>query len=491
MALTTYILPDVVAQVGTIGVTLLCDTAGLSVPTQQTIQMIGEVSEQLDDTPTGLELSTLKVDILDSTEDYDHGFWFKVFNDSTDVRLFMTLDEGSGDTFFFYGTSNPQFVEWNERYTGTVKIRTATVEWTDTAAILFDTPTNDWITEVLTNDVNWAGASVDSTDPNDVVNLAILFASLLKASGLNASYDVTDVSFVNSTDRDIKFEDGSSNVFYVEDIWFPTLMYNNAGPAIKTPYFDSTNDDYLGNIYAKSGELASIILKEFALYLRIRYDLDADRFVIDLIQRGRAYADAANLDFGGTEIESTIRRGNDQYVDAVVVRESPADPGNEQYAWMSRRFTDTKVNKFQPPVGTSLELPNYVSPGIDFQTFTADDVRFNMFGDTAATNPPTTLVPITVGKYWLYDTGAYTTDNAWGRDGLVQYYFARYTVPYRSVKRKYSTMSADDSTTDSHTTIHPLRRISIDDGAGALTYYANRTVKIPAEDATIVEWIQE
>ena len=73
--------------------------------------------------------------------------------------------------------------------------------------------------------------------------------------------------------------------------------------------------------------------------------------------------------------------------------------------------------------------------------------------------------------------------------GLVRYYNLRFNSPNgRTIDRAYRGMKATSGATTSQANVKPLRRIEIDDGNGAVAYFANEVTKDVTGDGLRIRW---
>jgi hypothetical protein len=117
-----------------------------------------------------------------------------------------------------------------------------------------------------------------------------------------------------------------------------------------------------------------------------------------------------------------------------------------------------------------------------------NDYRFLFFLDVGE-NEATSMDQM---KYYDYTTADWsTTTPILLQDALCHYFYARFTQGRKMFTRTYASMQATESGTTSHNVLKPLKRISIDDGFGAITYYATEVRKDFGKNTSTVLWIQE
>lgn len=494
--MTSYSLQSVTGVVGTFSITLLSEFADLIIPTGQSVTGIGMLEEVADISMGISQAAKLSVTLTDDYTAYSEGFWYKILNGDCRIRFY--LDQGGGNTFFFFGKPQAETIRWEEHYISSSRIRTVSLDLATVTLTMFDTLTKDWITEFMNyGQVNTA-YQVDK-EPSWLIRPAGLFAAMLSGSGLNPSYDLNDVSFVWNSGPDMIFLNGAAE-FRFDQIYVPTAFYDllrvgsagdrpitywNHNDANYPPYDPPTNSQALELFYPKLQALIGDLLRNFGLVMRMDYDAGAGRHLIQLIQRGRAYS--ATLDFSSREKESTISKAFDLSGDAV---RSVELVDNTKFCWMSKRYSDAP---------TITEVPNYVSFDVDSPAV----FRINATAAQAANNRSLYVWDGTAGhapvaldgiKYYDYAAQAYvitTATNAKMQEAIGGYIYKRFTADYGLIVRKYGQLKADDGVANDHTRLSILRRTSINDGVSAKTYYANKVRKLVETSECEIEWIRE
>src|SRR3990167_787150 len=472
--MTAYNLPTLDSPVGAFKFKLYCDTAGLTVPTIQTILDVGELTEQID-LDIGLsQFANLTLSIRDDYSTYSEGFWCKVLSVGWQLRI--CLEESGSDTFYFFGIPQEEQVEWTEHYVGSSRIRTARITLVSAEVTMFDTATSDWIAEVYTN-----RRQAVLTDPSTIyeaVNIEEFFACLLKASGLNSTYQAIDVDILYNIE-DIHYLEGV-NSWNVDQLYLPVTVQYGA-TVYKTDYIDSTHANFLGTFYPKASGLFSAMLRNFGLVAHATYNTATERHQILLLQRARAYG--AQLDFSSSEVQSTISKSFALLGDAAKATYLKSDAA---FVWFSRKFLGETAH-------STAAVPDYVDFDLDVQV---------PFSDVAAALAPdkdgsalhggaaiTTAVLINDAEYYNYNTDSYEAATNGVLEAVAGYEFYRFTNKFSRIVRRYAPMSANNGGAETHTILNVGRPTPINDGIAAATYFANRVTKIPANDEVEFEWI--
>lgn len=483
--MTSYTLPSLDTVAGEVKITLYSNDATLTVPTSQTVTSIGDLEETADVDIGVTQLSSLRLSLKEDYTNYTEGFWYKVLAGECWLRFYLV--EGGSDTFYFFGLPQEETIEWTEHFLGSTYLRTAELELISMAAKLMDTDTINFAIEVLANDID-SGKRV-LAEPTSYISAGGLFAAMLSGSGLNPSYDVNDVSFVFNSD-DFRYTQGGNNYTF-NDLKIATKIWTSGAPnfEFQTAYFDvASNADSLSARYAKLRDLIPNLLANFGLVMRMSYDPTADnnngRHKIQLIQRGRAYADAARLTFGDREKMSTISKSSDLIGDATRASHLL---DSASFVWFSKQYLDGK---------STSTVPNHVDFDQDYQSI----FRTNAYLISNANNnyrqlylvSGTTWTIITGIQYWNYFDDQYETAvSPYIEEAIAGYIYYRFTNQFTKIVRTYGKLKANNGSTDSHVNASILQRTSINDGTGAANYYANKVTKSIESNELEIEWIKE
>lgn len=360
--MTEYVLDSLSTISGTFYPTLYSNVAGLTVPASNTILSIGSLEESADESPAVQTTNELVIEIRDDYENHASGFWYKALSQE-DAEIKILIDEGDGtQRYFFWGAFDSLTIDWREHFiSGNEYYRTATFRIRSITKKVLETPTTDWITEAISHAVSTVnygdGTEVSDGSPYSGIPIKKMFASLLKASGLNASADESDVSFYYSPDEcDIRFG-GYQNAHNIsiwfsgyEKIYFPYQMYLD-GSVHTFLRYGTADSNYYGNLYPLSGGLLTAFLRGLGLVVRIVYNVDTSTFQMGLYQRGRAFA-GYNSHLG-VPIESLIKNSSDLSVRGVRFYEQYDSTKNY---WMSKDATSDDLYS---------EPPNYAKFDID------------------------------------------------------------------------------------------------------------------------------
>lgn len=469
--MTEYTLPALDSIVGEFTFTLYCDTAGLTVPTIQTIKEIGESSETMD-LDIGLsQFANLTFTLRDDYSTYDEGFWYKVLSVGWRLRIYLDGD------FYFFGIPQEEQVLWSELYVdSTSQIREAEVTMVSIEAVLFETPTEDWLDEIYANKrtaVNDATSTIYTA-----VNLEEFFAALLSASGLNASYDATTTDILFQTADFIYHE--NANEWDVDQLYIPVEV-SSSSVVSKTGYFDSGHADYLAGYFPKAAGLFSAVLRNFGLVARASYDTSGERHLLQLIQRARSQT-AFFTGADDTKKSSTITKAFTLLGDAARAKFLVDDTS---FVWFSKKYQeDASPSSAEPPDYVTFDL-DIVCPFIHSAVIATDKAGYALHGGAAITS----AVLIDDVEYYNYTSEAFVDATLGILEAAAGYEFYRFTSKFSRIVRRYS-----DLMNAGGASIEALRigiGTTIDDGVSSETYFANRVTRIPMDDEIEMEWIKQ
>lgn len=475
-----YTLPSIVTVNGTFAVTVYSEFADLIKPTIQTITQIGDTRESANIALGQTEIGNMQISIRDDSSTYTYGFWYKVLSGETWLKILLD------DAEYFFGTVQADTVSWDENYiSGTTRIRTCEFIVASMTQKLFDTPTATWLTHAYDN--RELTGYVASTPAFSVISLTGFFSALLSASGVNAAYAKDDTGFQCSTTvKDLEFlYDGSW--YALNYVWLLVTYDSGAGEA-KVDYFDSAEANYLATKYVTAKELINALCKNFGVIFRAYYDPVADRHKIQILQ-GRAYDDADNLDFSSREKSSALSKSTDLLGDAVRCTSLYAG----EFVWFSRKYLGSLAADF-----SEAAPEDYVKFDMDFYVpYLVYDLAPDTSGYPIYAGSVATAVGIATDvRYFRYDGLGVTTASATGTRKMLEaaagITFSRFTTVNSSIVRVYGKMLAKvGAGADAHTSLTVMRRTSIDDGLGAVTYWANTVIKKPQSADVEIQWLKE
>lgn len=501
-----YDLPDAITPAGTFHVRLWSTLSGLTIPTKNLFLSIGDAVE-VDDESAGVQsIQSLRVVLGDDYSTYAEGFWHKVLAVTQTVKIRFFLVENGADTFYFYGTKQTGKVNWNDHAINEPTYRrAASVDLISAAAILF----NPDILTVAALTTEWwdyrtLTGNAQPTDYYSGLALKDIFACMLSASGLNATFASSDAVFIwDGTNADFQFLQGG--IWYrFDQLYIPIEKYDTGDPSPQKTYYISQgarvgSPYYLANIYSDCKSLVADILRNFGLTMQMSYSIDAGqpeggRHIIELRQRKRAYA--TGIVWSAVTPPNRIKQASEADASNFLIDAVRASflNDNTQFVWASKRYLGdgTVWNSVASPFAN-------VNFDIDYKCPFAVRAQVTKL-DTWVLRAGATLggAGIVTGvKYYNYYSNAYETmapsfTNLGLEEAGAKYLYYLFTRPRKAVNREYGVMAPtlSDGSQTSHTILNAGRQMTIDDGSGAATYYANKITKRTMQAGASVEWIQ-
>jgi hypothetical protein len=494
----SHSLPNVVGLVGTFKFTLY-STEDLTVPTIQTIKMIGDTDASIDEGVLQNSVPQMTLLLRDDHSTYTQGFWWRTLKNET--WIFITLDEGAGDTYYFYGKINLLQTEWEEQYVGATYIRTANIVMDSYESIILESSVL-----TFTDDIKATAGRVDNNNLTWVAGdgykgmlWTSVFSVIMHSSGVNSDYLASDCSFSKGSDNaGLRFtNDAGATQHYFDALWFISQYYLTSAPNDNAPYILYLNGATAWHYtYSQMGPLLTDLLSTFQLIATFGADMAVNdssgkpRCTITLTPRRNAYPDLLTLPkFEKSKITLAENR--------VVTSFSSDNPalGTEQ-AWASQKYRGMVIQSSAIPSDVSIErsfihlFGLYTAAGV-----TSIDYKIWL---------PSTASPVqilhddfcTSGQYYNHITPEFvdaTLAVPYRMSELIVLYNLNiYTSLKQSVVRLYGAFHAQEGAVTAHTVFTPLKRANLDlDGDGNVLYFIRRVTKKPAEDRIEVEWVEE
>lgn len=494
--LTEYTLPNVNSPAGEFTVKVYCSDASLTVPSIQTILTIGSLEEGIDVAPSIQEASTLNISIADDTSTHAQGFWYKAL--ASECHIKFMLMESSAETYFFFGTVEPLQVSWTDHYVNTgstVFVRSADITLVSFEKKLFDGTTIDLQNDVYSRRVVQSSDSPQEGDPYTYFRVMNIFASLLYITGLNETYDRTDVEYIyNPSLPDFKYiQAGTLTPFTFENLFlFPSIWLS--GGELASYFFTGTSQWSQKYHYLK--DFISMLLNTFQLILK--FDFTDDRVKIKLYQRGHAYSDALMASIGHP-INRTITIASDKQIDSVSAHDywSPSN-----LRWVARQYSDDVQSIAVPDyISIYLEIPVLFQVGVgSFSSWSisAAQVLAGASGineDNDDTMDQTFATRITSTEWYNYNTNAYVAPSISDlyrlEESIAGYIYNRFAGSFKAIQATYGTIKSTINSVLSQANSRAMIRQSINDGNGAVSYYAQSVKKDPSTNRMTIIWLEE
>jgi len=517
--MTQHTLETINTVSGQYVVYLYSTDAALEVP-GTTIVSLGTIIERLDATPGIVELENITIRIVENYDDYVQGFWTYAVG-LADCDLRIDLD----GTTLFWGSVVPNSTTFDEIYlSGTTHKRTGEITFVSQLYKLKDVTWANLFSNLYANDGSSAlggyafdiTVSVNGRIPLGTNPAVIQSANFIKLTGIfssmlsvaySQSFALTDITVANC---DIDFRNLNQAGWYTLESVYVVTQYVLGGAAlINSAYFyDGTSETLnLPDIYPTPYDFVLDFLKNFGLVARHTFS-DA-RHRLTLGTRGQSSASAITF--------------SDEPLDSVFSVETQAKPEGirfiHQYDGMTYESyyidgqNQTPQTYKRMPLTSSAITESGTEPnkfaGFDYDVncpFMAgatggyyDDVMAsgspigyhqNLFlldaergADIEANYPGLVegaMMHVDSVRYYNYDAG-FDYDANDLMIGMVNYIKNRFTESRRVYERRYSGIQ----------NVNIFSRTSINDGSGAVTFYATEVLKDLDNDETSIIWIQE
>ena len=490
----SYSLPSISTVNGTFNITINTVISGLTAPTFNTIRSIGKMSRKAYVTATEQEIGRLALEIEDDYSVHAEGFWAKLFGSSSsfsfaDIELQITLTEGVTERYYFFGNPSRGQLNWSTFYKGATRIRSAKLELVESLGKIFTVDTTDWMTEVTNNALTTNTTTLHL--PLKVMSVRGLFSAMLSASNLNPTYDRDDTTFQYGV-QDFKFNSPASD-FTIGQLYVATELYETT----VTSYYDiGAASGRLYDYYKTLQPLLGAMLNNFAVKMRIYYDLGTSRYKIVLLQQNRAYT--TTLSF------STRMKIEDQGYAVQALSDAAKTrylTDSTLFAWCSKKYTEINMVTTEPPSYVSIDMdmvtPFNIHPGSGGG---APGTYGNWLYGQATEHENLDAPPVEIDsvEYFPYDTETPILLNTAAdplrlEQALSGYAIHRNWYPaWRRFLCTYGKITASEGGGgETFSVVDILKRQSIDDEVVTKNYFANSVDIDSDKSETTVEWIQE
>lgn len=454
--MTEYTLQIITLSAGRVTFILFSEFAGLTIPAFATLLFEDdELAEAIDIVSGEIDLERMQFAYLEDYSTYQEGFWYKVLDGDFEIKIL--LDEGSGDTVYFWGTKEQlsashteiSLVSGYERRTGTFSCISKIADLKEVFVADLET---EMQTHLTTPSNPWAGGQ-------KLLLIKDMFASLLTAGGLNSTYDNTDVS-LSGTDPDYKFYVGINT-------------YSVLGLGMTA---DFTNGVYFRSVLLSAPTAFSflaVLCDEFDFVPRFYYDIASSRWKILLLTRG--YSHIADNSILPAPMES------DNYKINETIRLVQIVNYNAALAFVQDGvFYSTGSPQYYLPI--DINKHSYFYAGAVIFGFEANVLYANTGG--------TAYDPVDSVKYWDYGIGGGYSSGMDFYKARAQYLWGIFGTEKRGFDRTYKGVASTISGVTSHDNLHVCRTTIINDGVEQKYYYAQSVNKSLTRNTCTVKWVQ-
>lgn len=478
--MTEYLLQRTVLTSGVMSAYLYSDTADLIVPTFNSLIIKGKKTERLDVLPGEIEMAELNLSVVEDYLNYVEGFWYNVLHVGK-PQIKILLDEGNGNTLYFWGTIQDKTVNFSEtcliagyeRRSGSLRCVTML----------------DSFKEITSQALmNYCEANILLTGPGTYsdwkfVKLREMLAAILKVGNFNAAFDAADVVLPTPGECDMSafinnYPSGTFTYTWSElYIPFSALTIRRGAVA---EFTESFSDAF---------EILKEVCKAFGFVPNFYYNLTDSKWKLALSTRGSTYSGSPVTMPVSSRSDNLVNV--DQTVTAVLVTNGNkfADAGTNT-AWVKKGIFHVATYfqgywnyapippMFSPEISLDLMfgIMSVFSPAgaFDFLLFGYDGVDFKK------------ITKITVYRYDISST----EDVISLEHALCLLLYYRFNRSRKGFEREYPSMSATLSGVTSHENLHLLSCTSIDDRVSAKTYYATDVSQDLFANTASIKWAQ-
>lgn len=445
-----YTLFSALSASGTVKIYLVSPETGLTLPTPQTVMLSQDLTERIDAAAGVQEVAQIDLDIVEDYTTYAEGFWMHVLaNASTDIQI--TLDEGSGETDFFFGRVQPGATTLHEvDLTSSAIRRTGTIHLMSFLTLMQSVPTQTVINAVLASTppyfipghMDGGATSAHFVMAMDLIAQAISFA-------IGQTFASSDVSCPAD---DIKLSHDGGTYYGFAAFCFAYADFNTNGSAIWTAYplFWDFMESLCGG---------------FGLAPRWYYDPAAGRHKVILLTRGRSYGSPVSL---VVPEQSDLIQGTPQLVNYIQV--TSGFSGGEYYYNVAEG-----VGADTAPAGWTADM----SLTIDFGNNESGSYEKSLIAYALVSGDVWSMIKV---EYWNYATSAFVSFDSGvlmtrQDHALAAYLGGRLGGIKRVYEQTFRDLRANDGSTNTHANISLMRNVDINDGVATRHFYVSEIRK--------------
>ncbi len=462
--MATYVLPTVITRSGTLKVTIDCSTAGLTVPTRNTIKSITKFPASLTDRGTSFRISSVDMELMDDYTNYPEGFWYKLLR-AGDVDFKFELDEGAGYTYLWEGRAGkdshlseilladtnadgvPERIQRYPKitiYSALDRLRTVSI---------------DAVTSRIDTVYEFSGSQYDPTQPDSWVKLKdIIIAAMDLAYG-----GTNDVHFLPSN-RDFYFSTNYTDWYG----WDSLITLFKGGGITLAGQWNPATDRYYGKRYSNALEMVGNLARNFG------FSLNYHDHVMDLLSRRRgdtlvtlsAPRNPASLDFRSDIAVRTVRIVSGWSSSEEYLVGAPGEEGFDLDVTTDYSCSDSDAD-------------------YDYQSMLAViyDEQSQLDGNIGR---------VRYAKYYDHQQGVYVANYGLGRlnlhSAVANYYIHRFPPGLISYPRSYRGIKATTGGTTTHSNMSLFAGTQMHDGQAQRYYFAADIGKDVFNDLLNVEW---
>lgn len=475
--MTTYTLQQHNVASGYMVIKLHSALAGLTIPTNTTIVDIQPAGERVDALLGQVETEAFTFIFREDYSTYLEGFWFKVMGDYFEIQIL--LDEGSGNTHFFWGRAVPSKSPMEEVYLGNdgTKVRHGSfvceslfVRLRDisAASVVDETITSlQYITETTTETTAAGFGNCDFVRLTAIVGSAFYTAFGQAFNG--PTYDVTGDSVF-----DLEFSNDNANWYGWDKLCAFARADAGGGPST-VGFFSNIISPYWGTQFQSAFDLIVAICNDIGVVPRYYYDVTNSLHKMQFMNRlGDGTVNRVTY-----PVPFSSKYFPNAYVPfGIITSQRVADPRGVQD---QRFFKDGSY--YTGAIPTTLSADH----SYNFQFIQDDDeetydATFSLTACLFISIAPGNMKRV---KYARYNTGGgvYSTTSP----VRLRYYGTLFGVERSGYEREYATIKGTFGGVDSHTNSYALKMTDITDTA-VKNYHAVEVYKNPFTNKAKIVW---
>ena len=490
----TYALQTTASASGSVAAILHTGLSGLTIPTFNSLKIIGEITERVDAQAGMCELENIEVEFSEDYSVYSEGFWFKVINyiDLTDpmiaCELQLTIDTGNGAEHLFWGVLVKENMPVSEFDMFSNIQRAGTLRFVSRLAKMRDIVTDTSLlipSGELTNGEGYPASGI-----NQYVEIwRVLESIFCYCMGQTRT---TPGTYMDTLPANLLVSDFIDGNFTAPQSWY--FIWN----IVDHPNTYATDGTYGWNVrFGNFFDLFAAICKNLLVIPRHTYDPATQKHYLQL--KTRTPQGGTNITLP-TPLQSDFLIDNGLLANQMTSSVAPADE-----TWSPGFGAKHPQIYWSAPGTVSFAQPNGFKSALDIPVEFYLDTNSADF-DGYPFSPGSIVVAHHAGDYHRDEYHIVSTCRYLSTDGLTYVLVYGYgegklqeaILAYlnatvnsgRGYERTYPGITANNGSTDSHSNITYLSKTVINDGISDRTFVAQEVRKDVVKDELFVRWIE-
>jgi hypothetical protein len=478
MAETFYTLPVINNRpAGIIKSYLIVDSSigALTVPTKLRILNIDEIIERVDAEAGSTEIENVNITLAEDYDAYSEGFWYKILieNPSLSFDIMLTIMNGTDEEFVFRGSAYRLSSEISEMFldnvsTPTKWVRGVKIQFVSSLIKFQNINIADLCTQIATHYVTMTAGNIIGLPTTGFASLKSVFASMVSLT-FGSTYDESTI--VNNGDFQVTSTPNFPPATWIN--WIDSYAYCGW---FGSDIADTTN--YSAS-FSNAWNLLKHICAEFGVIPRYWYgDING---LIDPTPTNNKH----RITFNTRGKSGNVVTPSGKLMESTLIPET-SKKAQRLRVWGAFPTDESWFYDGTLTYETTAETWRQFDKEIELDFDTSQTLYSSLFQSDGAGN----CFSITDVQYWDYSTGAVVSVDNFAR-AVAQYYFARYSPKKLEYDRKYSSIKANNGSTDSQRWMQNLNQHSINDGLTARNVYATEIHKDLLNNTVQVFWIEQ